>query len=89
MCFTNVDSLTKASDADLWCFRWSAPDQPAEQTIETPVYWDAIALIMTSVLYYKMYCSETKHTFIWYVPSYLIQDYDWCFFELNIGVSFG
>ena len=40
--------LTKASDAKLWCFLWSAPEQMFEQTIETPVIWDAIALIMMS-----------------------------------------
>ena len=28
---------TKASDAELWCFLWSAPEQTVEQTIETPV----------------------------------------------------
>ena len=39
--------LTKATDAELWCFLWSAPEQTVEQTIETPVIWDAIALIMT------------------------------------------
>ena len=37
--------LTKASDAELWCFLWSEP----EQTVETPVIWDAIAPIMTSM----------------------------------------
>ena len=41
--------LTKLSDAELWCFHWSAPEQTAEKTIETPVIWDAIALIMTSL----------------------------------------
>ena len=41
--------LTKANDAELWCFLWSAPEQKAEQTIETPLIWDAIALIMTSL----------------------------------------
>ena len=42
--------FTKASDsnAELWCFLGSAPEQMAEQTIETPVIRDAIALIMTS-----------------------------------------
>ena len=30
----------------LACFHWFAPEQPAEQTIETPVIWDAIAPIM-------------------------------------------
>ena len=34
--------LIKASDAELWCFLWSAP----KQTVQTPVIW-AIALIMS------------------------------------------
>ena len=38
--------LTKASDAELWRFLWSASEQTVEQTIETPV---AIALIMISL----------------------------------------
>ena len=41
--------LTKASGAELWCFLVTAPEQTAEQTIETPVIWDIIALIMTSL----------------------------------------
>ena len=40
---------TKASDAELWCFLWSAPGLTIEQTIETSVIWDAIALIMVSL----------------------------------------
>ena len=40
--------LTKASDADLWCFLWSAPEQTAEQTIEMSAICDAMAFIMTS-----------------------------------------
>ena len=39
--------VTKASGAELWCFLWSAPEQTVVQTIDTPVIWDAIALIMT------------------------------------------
>ena len=39
--------LTKASDAEIWCFVWSAPEQTVEQIIETPVIWNTIALIMT------------------------------------------
>ena len=42
--------VTKASDAELWCFLWSVPEQTVEQTIETPVIWDAIALFRTSLL---------------------------------------
>ena len=34
--------FTKASDAELWCFLWSAPEQTVEQTIDTPVIWDAM-----------------------------------------------
>ena len=29
--------LSKASDAELWCFLWSAPEQTVEQTFETLV----------------------------------------------------
>ena len=35
--------LTKASDVELWCFLWSAPEQTVEQTIETPVILDGYA----------------------------------------------
>ena len=41
--------LTKASNAEFWCFLWSAPDSIVERTMETPVIWDAIALMMTSL----------------------------------------
>ena len=34
--------LTKASEAKLWCFVWSVPEQTFEQTIETAVIWDVI-----------------------------------------------
>ena len=39
------------SDAELLCILWSAPEQTVEQTLETLVIWDAIALIMTSLWY--------------------------------------
>ena len=39
----------KANNADLWCFLWSAPEQTVEQTFETPVIWDDITLIITSL----------------------------------------
>ena len=32
--------LTKASDAELWCFFVSVPEQTVEQTIKTPVIWE-------------------------------------------------
>ena len=39
--------LTKACDAELWCYLLGAPEETVEETIETLVIWDAIALIMT------------------------------------------
>ena len=30
---------TKANDAELWCFLWSAPEPTVEQTMETPSRW--------------------------------------------------
>ena len=39
--------LTKARDAECWCFFWSALEQTVEQATETPVIWDAIASTMT------------------------------------------
>ena len=41
--------LTKTSDAELWCFLWSAPEQTVEQTTGMPVIWDTLAPIMTSL----------------------------------------
>ena len=38
--------LTKASDVELWCFLWSAPEQMIDQKLETPMIWDAIVFIM-------------------------------------------
>ena len=46
--------LTKASDADFWCFLWSAPEQTVEQTTETLLIRDAIALILTYDMIYDM-----------------------------------
>ena len=45
--------LTKASDAELWCFLWSAPEQTVDQTIETPVIWDAIHYGVTVIVLTK------------------------------------
>ena len=41
--------LTKVSNAELWCFIWSASELTAQLTIETLVIWDAISLTMTSL----------------------------------------
>ena len=41
---------TKARDAELWCFLWCAPEQTVEQTVNMPVLWGAMALIVTSLL---------------------------------------
>ena len=51
---------TKASDADLWCFPWSAPEQAIEQIIEWPVIRYAIVLIMTSLWCHNIYHHSIK-----------------------------
>ena len=56
--------LTKASDAELWCFLWSAPELTVVQTLETLVIWDAIALIMTS-LQWEMLITCCTWSFHW------------------------
>ena len=38
---------TKASDTELWCFLWSAPEWTFESTFVRLVIWDAIAPIMS------------------------------------------
>ena len=45
--------LTKASDTELWYFLCAG--QTVEQTPETPVNWNAIALVMTSLLCYNFF----------------------------------
>ena len=52
--------LKKASDWEFWCFLWSTPEQTVEQTTETPVIWEAIALIMTSWQYIQSHKDTTK-----------------------------
>ena len=42
-------ALKKGSEAERRCFRWSVPQQTYEQTIQTLVIWDVIALIMMSL----------------------------------------
>ena len=42
-----LDSHTKTSDTKHWCFLWCSCEQTFEQTVEMPVIWDAMALIVT------------------------------------------
>ena len=51
--------LTKASDAERGCLFLSALQQTVEHALETPMIWDAIALIMTSLWFwtkFDIYC---------------------------------
>ena len=41
--------ITKASDAELWCFLCCSSEQTVEWIINTSMIWDTIALIMTSM----------------------------------------
>ena len=40
-------SQRQASEAELWCFLWFAPEQTFEQIIEAHVIWNTTKLIMT------------------------------------------
>ena len=40
---------TKASEAELWCFLWSASEQTIEKTMTRLVIWDAIEPSVTSL----------------------------------------
>ena len=42
-------ALSKSSDAEIWCFLWSVPEQTVGLIIVMPVIWGAIALFMTSL----------------------------------------
>ena len=54
---------TKGSDAEPWRFLWSAFEPTNEQTVETPMIWDTIALIMTP-LQWQMLMFHTSATAI-------------------------
>ena len=56
--------LTKTSDAELRSFLWSPPEQRVELSIETPMIWDAIALIMT-VMEWKVVSGDKMRAFVW------------------------
>ena len=47
LAFGEGNHRSPASDAELWCFLWSAPEQSVKQTIETLVIWNAIATVLT------------------------------------------
>ena len=51
--------LKKASEVELWGFLWSGPEQTVEQTMETSVIWDVIALIVTSLQRQAHNCPST------------------------------
>ena len=57
--------LPKASDAEPWCFLRSAPKQTVEQTTETLVIWDAIALIMASLQWWLELLLTTRRLYSW------------------------
>ena len=66
--------LTKASDAELWRFPCYAHVQAVKQIIETPLIWDAIALIMMSPSWHGYFAlRSSKHYLLQWqcCPAYL------------------
>ena len=69
--------ITKASDVEFWCFLWSAPEQTAEQTIETGV----IQTLLRSLKYFVYGCGSKwsfvnciKFIFAWgFITKHTIQ----------------
>ena len=76
--------LKKASDGELWYFLWSVPEKTVEQTIRTPVIWDAttpkfdfcstvtvVVLNAKIVLYWTViYRNQNVHNrWVWYWPN--------------------
>ena len=57
-----VDSPHKGQWRGALMFLWSAPKQTVDQTLETPVIWYAIALIVTSLKSYWI-----DHPLVWYI----------------------
>ena len=56
--------LTKASDAELGCFLWSALEQTVKQAI-----WDAVALIMTSLWWLSCHAAFMWRSKCWLLVS--------------------
>ena len=53
-----VDSSHKGQWHGTLLFSLTAPEQTVEQTIETPVIWDAITLIMALLQWYMLNFSD-------------------------------
>ena len=63
-----VNLLTKASDAELSCFLCSAPEHTVQQTFETRVIWDSIALYHGVMVMSTIQWFWTQHYIIsWYI----------------------
>ena len=69
---------SKASDTELWFFIWSAPAQTVQQAMETPVMWDAIALIMTSLKW------NTLPAKLWIIWHFVLLEMTWYQPQTNI-----
>ena len=71
--------LTKASDTELCCFLWSACEQAVDQTTETPVIWDAIALIMKLFICVSIcWCCTFAFTYFSQCLQNCCNDLCWC-----------
>ena len=66
--------LTKASDADIWCLLWFAPEQKGALTLVTLVIWDAIVLIMTSVYWSFWWALRPASRYFCEISSVICED---------------
>ena len=63
--------FARASDTELWCFLWSAPEQTVEQTIKTLVIWLSF-VSYTKENYRDIYWEPTVSSFksgiqVWWI----------------------
>ena len=83
---STVVPLTKASNAELLCFLWSAPEHKLEQAIEMLVIWDTIGYVWRHWLDWNysyptvVYTRRRCYIFYRYVPvsSRMIIPCKWC-----------
>ena len=81
--------LTKASDMELWCYLWSAPEHMVEQTLETLVIWDGIMLII--VRRAGLLLSQQDFEWRWSVPLFqclTVLEFSFILFDLCLLITF-
>ena len=85
--------LAKASDAELWCFLWPAPEQTNEQTLVTPVIWEPLRPLWRhcNAIFCRNQCIVLNFMFCWNfsLPQPTVYSMDHCIVWLSFVLSVG